>query len=681
MRSDIFISLVILGIILAPSQARAENDSLGSMSLEELMAVEVFSAAKRPTSAYETAAAITVITSDDLRRNGITTLVDALEWVPGVQFQRLNASNTAVGIRGFSGVLSDKLLVLIDGRSIYSLFYSGVYWDEHVLPIEDIERIEIIRGPGGTLWGANAVNGVINVVTREASETLGWRASADLSGDESSLQFRAGAPLGDRTDGRFWMTAHDRDAFDTAPDHYGGGDWRNISFGSRVDVENFAGGDLVLTAGGLSVETERQDILHDPVTHLDQFVEPGMHETMALNALARWERPIVGSSTLMLQSWFEYHDRDERIFSERRTSFDFDAQITRPGDVHSFVAGANLRVSADEVDGSTTYEFNPRAETLTWSSVFLQDEIRLHERLRVTAGIKLEHNDYTGFEHQPNLRAGLDTGRFGFLWGAVSRAVRTPSRAYTSTNANRNITETLGPGGYPIAIALQPQVVPTSETLVAYELGWRRPFGESVSIDVTGFVHRYADLMYQTTLQPSLVVDGITDPYYSVPVELMNGVEMTGQGVEAVVDTKPFDKVQLHLGYSFLDLEVDRVPEGSADQTGFGFLNNNVEDSPVHTGFARLRVNPAPAWDVDLGLRMTSALDDVPVEQPIQRPSVDGTTELSVRIAWRPFVGTEVALLGRNLIDDGRVDYYDRSDVYPSGEIPAQVFLQLRFDR
>lgn len=677
-----FFAATLIAALACTAVAHAEDAvdaGLESMSLEELLSVEVYTASKRNTSAYETAAAITVITSEDLRRQGTATLVDALEWVPGIQFQRLNASNTAVGIRGFTGVLSDKLLVLIDGRSIYSLFYSGVYWDEHALPIEDIERIEIIRGPGGTLWGANAVNGVVNIVTRHASETEGWTAGADVAADETSLAVRGGGSLGENAHGRLWVTSYDRGAYDTAPDHYGGGGWRNVSLGSRVDMDDVAGGSLFLSLGAHTVETERQDLLHDPQTRVDYFTEPGKHETLSLNGQARWERPIGRSTTLALQGWFEHHDRDERIFAEVRTSTDLDAQITRTGDRHTFVAGANLRVSSDEILGSSTYDFSPSKRSLTWSSVFLQDEIRLTDRLRFTAGWKVEHNDFSGFEHQPNARVGLDTGRLGFIWGAVSRAVRTPSRAYTSTLANRSL-EGIGLPGLPTVVQFVPQRDPESENLLAVELGWRRMFGEKISVDVTSFVHEYDDLIYQAIGLPTIQNDGISTPYIGVPAEIVSGLEMTARGVETMMDVQPAERLLLRFGYTFLDLSRSDPPLDSDRHSGAAYLNNNVEDSPTHVGFARMRVNPAPDWDVDLGLRVTSALDDVPVGQPITRASVGGTTELSARIAWRPYIGTEVALVGRNLVDGGRVDFYDRTEIYPSAAIPTQVFLQVRVD-
>lgn len=669
----------LLLALAAPAFAADGESAFDSMSLEELLSVEVFTAAKRPTSALETAAAITVLTRDDLRRNGVSTLVEALEWVPGVQFSRLNAANTAVGIRGFTGVLSDKLLVLIDGRSIYSLFYSGVYWDEHVLPIEDVERIEIIRGPGGTLWGANAVNGVVNVVTRHAEDTHGWHANAQAGPDDTDVKARLGKRLGDDVDGRVWFTAHDRSAFATAPDHYAGGGWQSVSFGSRIDARDVHGGDLLFTLNAVGMQTEREDILHDPATHRDTVAGGGTHEARSVAGLMRWERPVGETSKLALQGWFELHDRDQRTFAEYRTSYDLDAQLTWPIGRHQVVTGANLRVSQDEVQGSTTFTWLPTESTLTWSSLFFQDELRITDRLRVTAGIKVEHNDFTGLEQQPNLRVGFDSGRFGFWWGAASHAVRTPSRAYTSTTALRQLNGEIS--GLPIVAEFFALSDLASENLRAFELGWRKLLTDEISLDVTAFANQYDDLIYQQFGIAELRGGTTPNPYFAVPAEIVNGAKMETHGIETVVDVKPLDVLQVQISYTYLDIELSEAPWDPALHMGPGLLNNNAEDSPQHTGYARVRANPSPAWDLDLGLRFTSALDDVPAAALIQRRPVDGTRELSARIAWRPLLGTEVALVGRNLIDDGRVDFYDRTEIYPSAEVPTQIFLQLRLDR
>ena len=674
-------TLALCAVAATAPHAQTPDAELDDLSLEQLLDVEVFVASKRPTHAYETPAAISVLTREDLRRNGATTLVEALEWVPGVQFSRLNASNTAVGVRGFTGVLSDKLLVLIDGRSIYSLFYSGVYWDEHDLPLEDIERIEIIRGPGGTLWGANAVNGVINVVTRHSADTEGVHATTHLGAEETGVKARFGGTLGEKATGRVWITAQDREAYATAPEHYEGGGWQNVSGGTRIDAQDVAGGDLLFTLNAVSVETEREDLLYDPVTHEDSIAEPAPHSTRAGAALVRWQRDVGTASGLALQSWFEIHDRDERVFGEFRTSYDLDAQFTHEGGRHTLVTGANLRVSRDRIDGSGTYSFVPDRRTLTWSSVFAQDEVRLGDRLRVIGGVKFEHNDFSGWEWQPNLRTAVDAGRAGFFWAAASRAVRTPSRAYTSTVAMRQI-HGAQISGLPLVARFDGRSELESESLLAFELGWRKLFSRSVSLDVTAFQNDYDDLIYARARAPRLEGGTTPNPFFEVPTEILNGAEIRARGVEATLGLQPFDVLEIHASYSWLDLETLAAPYDAAQgDLGAGFLTNNDEDSPTHTGFVRLRATPAPDWDVDLGLRLTSDPADVPLTDPITRPAIDATRELSARIAWRPHLGTEVALIGRNLLDDGRVDFYDRTDIYPSGEIPTRIFLQLSIDR
>lgn len=672
------VGLVATGTAVADEPADVD---LGQLSLEELLDVEVFAASRRATNASDTPAAITVLTREDLRRHGVTHLVEALEWVPGVQFSRLNAANTAVGVRGFTGVLSDKLLVLIDGRSIYSLFYSGVYWDEHDLPIEDIERIEIVRGPGGTLWGANAVNGVINVVTRHSQDTLGVHASTHVGADETSVKARVGREFGRRATGRVWMIARDRDALDVAPGDFDGGDWQNLSIGARVDVDRVAGGQLLLELDATGIDTEREDYVYDPATRTNAVVAPRAHTTRSGALLARWERPLGPRDAIRVQSWIALHDRDERIFREERTSFDVDMQYTHAGDRHTVVSGSNLRVSRDRLGGIPGYGFAPDRRTLNWASAFVQDEIRVGDRLRLTGGVKLEHDGISGWQWQPNLRSAFDTGRFGLFWGAVSRAVHTPSRALTSITMDRAL-----PGveiqGLPVVVDIEGADTLDAESVTAFELGWRHLFGSTTSVDVSAFQQDYDDLSYLRLGMPTLQDPTTATPWFSAPSPVASGAEMTARGFETAVMVRPHESLEFLASYSFIDLELRDAPyDPESGEIAAALLNNNPEDAPRHTGFLRVRTRPAPGWDLDTGIRLAAALQDVPDDAAIRRPSVDTVREVFARIAWRPHAATEVALVGRNLFDDGRVDFYDRTRIYPAAEVPTRVFLQVQVAR
>lgn len=682
-RNAVFILALAAGLLAANVVVAddAADDDLGGLSLEELLDVEVFAASRRATNASETPAAITVLTREDLRRHGVTHLVEALEWVPGVQFSRLNAANTAVGVRGFTGVLSDKLLVLIDGRSIYSLFYSGVYWDEHDLPVEDIERIEIVRGPGGTLWGANAVNGVINVVTRHSEDTRGAHASTHVGADETSVKTRIGGDLGRQATGRVWFIARDRNALDPATGDFDGGSWQNLSLGARVDVQDVAGGDLLLELDAVGVDTEREDYVYEPVTRTNAIIAPRAHTARAGALLARWARPVGARDELRIQTWLASHERDERIFREDRTSFDVDVQYTAPGDRHTVVSGVNLRVSRDRLGGIPGYGFSPNRETLTWASAFLQDEVRLGDRLRVTGGVKLEHDVTSGWQWQPNLRSALDTGRYGLFWGAVSRAVHTPSRALTSIVMERAL-----PGveiqGLPVVVDIEGADDLDAESVTAYELGWRHLFGSTTSVDVTAFHQAYDDLSYLRLGMPTLEDATTAAPWFSAPAPVASGAEMTARGFETAVTVRPLENLEFLASYSFIDLDLRDAPfDPDQGEMAAALLNNNPEDAPRHTGFLRVRTRPAPGWDLDTGIRLAAALDDVPADEAIRRPSVDAVREVFARIAWRPYASTEVALVGRNLFDDGRVDFHDRTRIYPAAQIPTRVFLQVSVSR
>ena len=429
-----------IALLASPASSRAQDPQAGlqtdgggaltQMSLEQLGSVEVTTASKEPEQVWRTPAAIYVLTAEDIRRSGATSIPEALRSVPGVQVTRMSSDHWAIAIRGFAGQFSRSLLVLIDGRSVYTPLFAGVYWDVQDTLIEDIDRIEIIRGPGGTIWGANAVNGVINIITKRARNTHGVLASAGGGNvDQGTGAVRYGNGNGRTFDYRIYGKANT-----FAPEFHTDGrnfdDWRTQRAGFRMDWNDTSKNTL----------TVQGDIYHgdagDKVTTAT-FVPPGQlklegnDQFSGGNVLARWRREFVGGSDIQLQAYYDRTDRHAPHYGEIRDTFDVDflhhiSLRTR----QDILWGVGARVSpSDFIQTIPTLDFIPRHYTDNIYSGFLQDEIQIvRTKLSLTIGTKLEHNRYTGLEVEPTVRLLWTHSPRQSFWGAVTRAVRTPSR-------------------------------------------------------------------------------------------------------------------------------------------------------------------------------------------------------------------------------------------------------------
>jgi iron complex outermembrane receptor protein len=413
------------------------------MSLEELLDVQVTSVSKRPQSLSDAAAAVFVITNEDLRRSGVRNIPDALRMVPGINVARIGSNKWAVTARGFNGRFANKLLVLVDGRTVYSPTFSGVYWEALDLMLEDVERIEVIRGPGATLWGANAVNGVINIITRHAADSQRGLVSAGVGSEERGFAAaRYGARLAEGTYGRLYAKAFERDAF-AFPGGRGAGDgWQALRGGFRVDSQ-FSGQD------GLTLEGDIHSADIDQQIVLPQLAAPFVRQVADTasvaqgNIMVRWDHTASADSGWTLQAYYDHFARDEVFLDERRDTFDLELTYRVVSDrLHSVVWGSGYRLTRDEFDPTPIVDVVPDSRTDQLFSAFVQDQIELvDDRLWLTLGSKFEHNDYTGFELQPSARLGWTLDARNKLWASISRAVRTPSRGDHKHSAAGHVRE------------------------------------------------------------------------------------------------------------------------------------------------------------------------------------------------------------------------------------------------
>ena len=441
-KTVVLVSTLLSSILLAnPVQASGSMDNYLDLPLEDLLSMEVTSVSKKKQRLTEAAAAVFVITQEDIRRSGVTSIPEALRLAPGLQVAKIDANKWAISSRGFNTQFVNKLLVLIDGRSVYTPSYSGVYWDAQDTLLEDIDRIEVIRGPGATLWGANAVNGVINIITKQAGDTQGGLMVASAGNEEKVIAgLRYGAELNKNTHGRLYLKFNERDSsYAPGLDDEAGDDWKSLRGGFRIDSQP-SDKDRWTVQGDVYEADENQtlNLWRDPSDpsnlnfapfYLDANTADEI-ESSGWNLLTRWDHLLSNTSNITLQLYYDHTKRAENFLLQEQDTLDIDFQhqLEVFGN-HDLVWGLGYRHIEDEFSNTYIVAFLPDSGSSDLFSAFLQDEIELlPDRLRLTLGSKFEQNDFTGFEVQPSARLiWLPTER-STLWGSVSRAVRTPSR-------------------------------------------------------------------------------------------------------------------------------------------------------------------------------------------------------------------------------------------------------------
>jgi iron complex outermembrane receptor protein len=615
--------VVVVGLlmtsVLGSAQPRSRN--LSDLSLEELSNVEITSASKRPERLSDAAASVFVISADDIRRSGATTLPEALRLAPNLEVAQAYANGYAISARGFNSSSANKLLVLIDGRSVYTPLFGGVFWDVQDVMLEDVERIEVISGPGGTVWGVNAVNGVINVITREAAETRGSVVSAAAGNREWLASARHGLAIADgdlrlylkHTRFRNTETANGTDVDDASRFTQGGfrGDWNTLAGRLTVQGDTYQGKRGQPLPGTISISGV--NLALDDVT------------TSGANLLARWERTLDADSALSVQA---YYDRTHRTvpptFAETLELADIQVQhSSRPAAGHAVVLGGEYRLGRDRLVNSDVFAFLPARVNQTWSSLFVQDEIALREELRLTLGARIERNDYTGNEWLPNVRLAWKPAADHLLWTALSRTVRAPSRLDR---------DTFVPGQPPFLLRGGPDF--RSEIAKVFELGYRgRPTGAS-SLSLTVFQADYDHLRTQeVVLSPLFAFFG-------------NGMTARVRGLEAWGTYQPLPAWRLHAGFTRL-LQHFELNPGSIDASAPAAA---AGANPARQLLLRSALDLPRAMELDVTVRYVSALSS---------PDVPRYTAVDARFAWRPDPNNELSLSARNLLGPRHGEFTD----------------------
>lgn len=599
----------LTAVLLAGPSAHAQDpdpllaQNLKRLSIDELTQLDITTASRRLEPLAQVAAAVSVIRGEDIRRAGIANLAEALRLADGIEVARANNGTWAISARGFNISTANKLLVLIDGRTVYSPLFAGTFWSVQDVPLANIDRIEVIRGPGGAVWGANAVNGVVNIITKPAADTKGFQAVVGVGTEERSITTAQYGGGGERFDFRVYgkFRARDAQVLSTGvsaddPVKYGQGGFRLESRGPSPDSWLLQG----------DAYAGREGLFDRPDTHVS-----------GSNLMGRWGHRFSGDSQFRAQVYFDrVYRRVVNQFREVRNTVDVDLQQQLTAGRHHLVVGAGWRGSHGDDRGNEAFHFDPPEQFRTVAGIFAQDEIMLGKGLALIVGSKFERNTFTGVETQPNIRLRWTPTSRRTVWGAVSRAVRLPTRFDTDLRLTNPITG---------AVTLTGATDFDTEKVTAYEAGYRAELSPRASIDVATFSNLYDKLRSQ---------EFPTAPGRPVVLSnLMNG-RARGGDVSATVLVVP--QWRVHASYSYLRVTTSFDP-GSRDPTkGFSEFND-----PSHMFRLRSSMDLPRGVEVDGVLRAVSRLP---------HPVVPAYAELDARVGWRVSPSFEISLIGHNLL-------------------------------
>ncbi len=617
-------ALVLMCLSAATAFAGPEEQHskpLKNLSLEELGQVQVTTTTKEPVPVRKTAAATYVITQEDIRRSGANNIADVLRLAPGVEVGRISSTTWAVGIRGLQSNFSKSVLVLIDGRSMYTPLFAGVYWDVQDLVLEDIDHIEIIRGPGATIWGPNAANGVINIVTRNSAETQGPLVS--VSG--GSVAHTVDAVRYGGSHGNFSYRLYGK-GFERGSEYHVDGnnfdEWHQERGGFRSDWES--GSDAVMVEG---------DVYGGNSPHLLGTNVVSNDSVSGGDIVARWRRDLGNGSDVYLQGYIDRTLRLSPYLGESRNTFDIDfLHHIKAGDRQDFSWGGGLRWSPNRVtSGTTGVDILPEIETDYIHSGFAQDEIHfLDQRLSIIGGVKLTYNNFSGFDAQPTGRVVFAPNNKQSVWAAVTRAVTTPSRIEE---------DFLLQGGSP---ALVVKVVGNpafkSESILGFEGGYRQLFTKNLALDLSVFHNNYDDL--QSFTAPSVAVVATPPPPHALlTIQYANAIAGKTNGIEIAPSWQAAPWWRLSGSYSYVGIDMHaRTP--SSDISSTGSVNTYENSTPHHLLKIQSLLNLPANFEFDQYYTYATAL-------PAQK--VPAFHSLDLRLGWK-YRDVEFSLTGQNLL-------------------------------
>jgi iron complex outermembrane receptor protein len=667
LRSPLLLGAALVIGSVVPVQGQARPADLSMATLEELLNIQIISASRKDQRAEEVPAAVYIITHEDIRRSGMSSVPALLRLVPGVQVARINSNKWAVSARGFNSLYSNKLLVLVDGRSVYNPLFSSVLWDTEDLMLEDVERIEVIRGPGAAVWGANAVNGVINILTRSSADTGGWLVRGEAGNFErDGFAIRYGGPIGTGTYRLYAQLSNHGDSRlspgVSADDH-----WKSLTGGFRGDWA--AGSESFMLQSSATSGQQRplwRDL--DPAA-VGVSGDNLVSTTQAGDLLGRWVHTRPSGATLEMQSFADAAHRRESIGEYHRFTGDIDAIYHAGAGRHDFVVGGGYRYIAESIDGGAGHSFNPSRTATTLLSVFAQDEISLLDhRGAVTLGTKLQHENSEVFTVQPTARVMWRATANQHVWAAISRALRTPSLVDRGVRVDFPATPTVdasGAASIPVAISVFGSPATENERLVSTEAGYRLGIRSRASVDVAGFVGRYQGLQTTEPSSPTVrLVDG--QPIAHVSAVFQNLLNADTRGVEIAARLMLTGAWQLDGAFSAFHLTPHPDP---ASHDPVAAVSDGSAPGYEWSGHSAWSLGPR--LDADVRLFYTGAL---------VRLGVDPYTRVDARLEWKVTPMLSLAAVGQNLFRPAHAEFAsDRTLV--ATQVPRSGSLRLTWRR
>jgi iron complex outermembrane receptor protein len=647
-RSSLITSSLLMAWLAAQSApTSARQARLTDLDLTTLMTMDVMitSAARRAQAISDTAAAVFVLTRDDIRRSGATSIPALLRLVPGIEVGQISSSSWAISTRGFNTRFANKLLVLIDGRSVYSPIFSGVHWEEIYEPVEEIERIEVVRGPGGALWGANAVNAVINIITRDASDARGAQVTLG-SGDDrpAATHVSAGASVGALGNYRVYIDHFQQNSLNAADSP-----WRRQQAGARL--ETMAGSGQI-TVQGAAYRNELENPYSTPQPLLDLTQRGG-------NLDLGWSTPSFAGGQFDALAYYSVRVNHQfGIDTERESMLDVDAQYAAPRTGrHLATVGASFRQVSDEIPPSVSGTFVPERTSRNQWSLYAQDDVHfLGDRLRFTAGAKLESFATTGAAFEPTVRALWHLDASQTIWAAVSQVVRTPSR-FERDLAQTNV---LLPGNPPTLVRITGNDDLPDERIRATEIGWRFRGANPWSIDASAYEQHFTDLIDLLSIGASL--EPGPPPLIVVTNQYGNAGHANTRGADVILEWSV--RSWLHVQASGSWFELSTPVSGSTFARPVGM-------DPSHQRALRVRMDPSRNTELDLHWRRISGLSVV---------QIPGYDSVDARLGWRPTERYEFSALIENVLDHHHIEAFDAAVSAPGNVIGRSFFVRFALD-
>jgi len=657
------LSLLAVSLLAVCPRVPAQQSStdLMEMSLEDLMKVEVTTIGKKPQKAAQMPAAVTVITQEDIRRSGATNIPEALRLVPGVEVAQVDDTIWAISIRGYNNRSADKLLVMIDGRTVYSPIYTNVFWDVQDTLLEDIERIEVIRGPGATLWGANAVHGVINIITKNAAETQGGLLTSTAGNYNHSIdEGRYGGKAGHGGYYRIFGKYFRRGNLNDAGQADGTGPFEQMRGGFRSDWNLDHANDLTVQ-GDIYDGGSPQNVVRSHLTPPYETIQVADRVSAGGgNLLARWRHRYAGGSESSLQVFYDNVRHPDLVLGQSQNMLDFDFQHHLSlGTRQDLLWGGGFRTTQEHTSGSWEVSLHPADHTLKLFSSFLQDDVTLLPRkLILTAGFRLEHDCVTGFEVQPTARLLWEANRRQSLWMAVSRAVRTPGLFEMAGTAN--VEPFADQNGTTNVVVLRPTINPHAEELIAYEFGYRVQASQQISFDLATFKHRYHHAEGATAGVPEFVPQ--PSPHIEIPY---------------------YQGFPYHGGAYGFELEGTYVPGKLWKLTGsYSWLRSKVKSSlppDEVVNLIPLEQNPQHQFQLHSEFSLPHGLElgqhlyyVASLRDPVQ--PIASYLRADLRVGWQAGEHMEFSAAGQNLLQPRHFEFPTSFDYVLGGEVTRSVY-------